>query len=664
MVKLKSLPTSPDAWLASVAALRSQEDLTLLNTAFALLSNKDDALLQQGLHIAEILLSLDLDSETLAAALIYPLFQSHEIHPDLIAEKFGDRVKKILNDALQMRSLEQFNHLTENQHNKIENLRKILLAMVTDIRAVIIILADQLIKLRAAKTLTSTEQKNLASKILKIYAPLANRLGIWQLKWEMEDLSLRYLEPDIYASIARSLANKRIERETYINNALAKLTELLHQHDIKQFKITGRVKHIYSIYTKMQRKGSTIEKIYDASAMRVLVPTIDDCYNVMSILHQAWEQIPSEFDDYINQPKENGYQSIHTVLIGPEEKIIEVQIRTYDMHDNSELGIASHWSYKENIKSTANYEEKIALLRQVMEWQKEISVETTEKDYLPVKDIFADRVYVFTPAGDIIDLPNGATPIDFAYAIHSEIGHRCRGAKINNKLVTLTYSLKTGDRVEIQTTKHAYPGRDWLNPHKGYIKTVRARNHIQHWFRTHEPIEKQLPLSQEEPKLVRPKLKNKILISDSISNNNLAPLSNYLTKFARCCKPLPDDHIIGYITQKSGLSVHRIDCNNFQYLKTKNAARVLEMNMEKKESTAFSVDLEISSEHNPRLLNLITTALANANIHIVAISENGALSSSSRIVFFLTIRILTTEDLNRCISLLNNIQDIIQVKRR
>lgn len=663
MVKLKTIPASPEAWVANIATQRGKEDTQLLQTALMLSQDKDPALLRRGVHIAEILLSLDLDSETLAASLIYPLSQAHEIHHDTIAEKFGDRVKKILIDAMQMQSLERFKKLAEGQHSQIENLRKILLAMVTDIRAVIIILAERLVMLREAKTDPADKQLELAKQTMKVYAPLANRLGIWQLKWEMEDMCLRYTEPDTYKSIATSLANKRAEREEYIQKAMHILTDLLHQHHVKDFQVTGRIKHIYSIYSKMRRKGVVkLDQIYDVSAMRVLVPTIDDCYTVMGILHHTWQHISAEFDDYISQPKSNGYQSIHTVIIGPEDKNVEIQIRTYAMHDTSELGVASHWSYKENIKSGANYEEKIALLRQVMAWQKEIAAEGEEKNKVEVKDLFSDRVYVFTPLGDIIDLPSGATPLDFAYAIHSEIGHRCRGAKVNGKLVQLTYPLKTGERIEIQTTKIAHPSRDWLNPHKGYIKTVRARNHIQHWFRTHEPTEKTDIAHEQEHKVVKLKPR-KIPAHEQPSKVFSQNVSNYLTKFSRCCKPLPGDKVIGYITQKNGLSVHRFDCSNFLYLKSRNPERVLEVNMADQHGEAFPVDLEIIGNQNAKLLQTITTTLANANIHIVAISET-TIKSAIHSSFVLTIRIYSMDDLHQAMTLLHHIPDVIEVKRR
>lgn len=664
MVKLKTIPSSPEEWVANIAIQRGNEDTQLLRAALALTQGKDATLLSRGVHIAEILLSLDLDSETLAAALLYPLFQTHDIHHDTVAEKFGDRVKKILLDAMQMQSLERFKRLNENQHSQIENLRKILLAMVTDIRAVIIILAERLMMLREAKTASREQQQELAKLTMKVYAPLTNRLGIWQLKWEMEDMCLRYLEPETYKTIAAGLTNKRAEREVYIQNAMQALTELLKRHQIKDFKVSGRIKHIYSIYSKMRRKGTKLEHIYDVSAMRVLVPTIEDCYTVMGILHHTWQHVPAEFDDYISQPKPNGYQSIHTVIIGPENKHVEIQIRTYAMHDTSELGVASHWSYKENIKSSANYEEKIALLRQVMAWQKEILVDTADKSNVQVKDLFSDRVYVFTPLGDIIDLPNGATPLDFAYAVHSEIGHRCRGAKVNGKLVQLTYPLKTGERIEIQTTKIAHPSRDWLNPHKGYVKTVRAKNHIQHWFRTNEPAEKTTLAHEQEVKIVKPK-KIKLAGHDQTSSKKrfTQNVSNYLTKFSRCCKPLPGDRVIGYITQRAGLSVHRFDCSNFLYLKAKNPERVLEISVADKHGDAFPVDLEISGNSNVKLLQTITSTLANANVHIVAISEV-ALKSSMNTSFYLTIRIYSMDELNRAIHLLHHIPDVIEVKRR
>lgn len=575
MVKKSTHTETPESWLAHFTQLRPGQDASQLKSVLALISDKDPVLLKQGIGIADILLALQLDNETLAAALIFPFFQNHEIHQDVIADHFGDSVRKLLNNTLQMRALDKFQTKIQNHH--LENLRKMLLAMVTDIRAVIIILAEKLIELRQAKTLDPKEQKQLAKKILSIYSPLANRLGIWQLKWEMEDLSLRYLEPDTYKQIAKSLESKRIEREAYIINTKKILSSMLSEQQIKKSDVTGRVKHIYSIYAKMKRKNADFNKIYDISAFRILVPEIPDCYEVLSMLQHTWQPIPEEFDDYIAQPKANGYQSIHTVVTGPENRVIEIQIRTYQMHQESEIGVASHWQYKEKVATAPRYEEKIALLRQIIAWENEIIGEENKKADTPIEDLFADRVYVFTPVGDIIDLPKGATPIDFAYHIHGEVGHRCRGAKVDGKMVTLTYQLQTGQRVEILTAKQAHPSLDWLNPHLGYIKTVKARSHIQHWFRMQdESAEKEEAVKASVKKVIKRKVEKK---SAELANIAAHPanVQNFLTNVAGCCKPTIGDAVIGYITRKNAISIHKINCRNISNLKMRGQQRFIDV---------------------------------------------------------------------------------------
>ena len=356
-----------------------------------------------------------------------------------------------------------------------------LLAMADDIRVVLIKLADRTHNMRTLASLPSEKQLRIAEETLHIYAPLANRLGIWQIKWELEDLSLRVLHPDAYKQIAGMVNERRVDRERYIAQFIKTLAGALAAAGI-QAEITGRPKHIYSIWLKMQRKNTDYHKIYDIRAVRILVQQVRDCYAALGIVHGFWQYIPGEFDDYIATPKENNYQSIHSAVIGPEGKTVEVQIRTYDMHHHSELGVAAHWRYKEGSGQDAGLDRKVALLRQLLEWKEDISQAGDAGEELQT-DLFQDRVYVFSPKGDIVDLPVGATPLDFAYHIHTELGNRCRGAKVNGSMVPLTYTLQTGQQVDILTIKKGVPSRDWLNPHLGYLKTSRARHKVQHWFK-------------------------------------------------------------------------------------------------------------------------------------------------------------------------------------
>ncbi len=668
MVKQSTHTATSEAWLAHVATLRPKNDSDLLTHAIRLIENNDPTLLKKGLKIADILLSMDLDSKTLAAALMYPAFKVHVIHPDPIAEHFGEGIRTLLTDTIQMQSLEKLRQTSLRGHHQIENLRKLLLAMVTDIRAVLIILAERLVDLRAAKELEITAKKQLAQETMSIYAPLANRIGVWQLKWEIEDLCFRYLEPETYKEIASLLTSKRDEREIYINKAIQTLTTILNEHHLKDFKVSGRVKHIYSIYSKMKRKGSTFDDIHDITALRVLVPEVADCYNVLGILQNAWKQIPQEFDDYISQPKPNGYRSLHTLVVGPEDKVMEVQIRTHEMHQDSELGVASHWRYKEGILDASNYEAKIALLRQIMAWQNELVNKSTEDGQ--IKDLFADRIYVFTPMGDIIDLPQGATSLDFAYHIHSEIGHRCRGAKVDGKMVPLTYQLKTGQRVEVLTNKQHSPSRDWLNPHYGFIKTSKARAHLQHWFRAKDDLEK-TPVEKEhaDKSTIKPKLKDKLHLPHASASElqNLKKLSvlnvsNFLTKVARCCKPLPGDEIIGYITQKSGLSIHRVNCNNLAHLQGNEKDRFIQIDLGDKISGSYPVDLEVRAYPHPGTMRDITGALADIHVHIAGFqTQPGANENETSIV--LTIVIPHVSELKKAMNAIKLLPNILGVHR-
>lgn len=616
----------------------------------------------KGIAIAGLLLDLELDTDTIVAALLYPAVKENFIHLESVSEHFGTPISKLLQDCMQMQSLSQLQDLNKYGTHQIENLRKMLLAMVTDVRAVLIIITERLIKLRDAKALPAVEQKSLAKESLEIYAPLANRIGIWHLKWEIEDLALRYLEPDTYKEIAKWLSTRRVERVKYVNNALALLTSILNKHPINKFEITGRVKHIYSIYNKMRRKQVKIENIYDISALRVLVPTVPDCYAVLSTLQNEFQHIPEEFDDYIAQPKANGYQSIHTVIYGPENRVIEVQIRTFEMHQMSELGAASHWRYKEGMSQQAEYEAKIALLREIMAWQREVTTTAEIKRDEPAKDIFADRVYVFTPLGDIIDLPQGATPIDFAYHIHSEVGHRCRGAKVDGKMVTLTHALQTGNRVEILTSKEPNPSRDWLNPHLGYLHSERARSVLAHWFRIKDQVQdKEIKKAKA---IVPPPIKKLPEHPREMPHrvsSQMTGIDSLLTKFALCCKPLPGDPIVGYITQKSGVSIHRRDCSNILNLMGNEGDRFIEVNWGQTSVGRYPVELLCVAIESGHILRDVTGALANEEVQVAGIRTQA--QSGTHLAIFITIMIANAEELQKAIKILQQVEQVHEVRR-
>lgn len=713
MTKRYKTPIDPPAWIANVAETRGEKDFALLKSAIDLYTNETQALQAKGLGIADILLGLALDTETLSAAIAYPVVQAQNIHLDVITDIFGEGCNKLLNDVLQMQSMNKLQHLEQRGHLQTENLRKMLLAMVTDVRAVLIILAERLWSLRHAKTLDKTAQEKLAQETLDVYAPLANRLGVWQLKWEIEDLCLRYLQPESYITIAKSLASRRHEREEYIHNMINTLTEKLQQAQVKDAEVTGRVKHIYSIYKKMQRKNAKIEKIYDISALRVLVNTVDDCYAVLSLLQNNWQQVPEEFDDYIALPKPNGYRSIHTVILGPEGRYNEVQIRTYQMHQESELGVAAHWRYKEGVLQTSNYESKIALLRQIMAWQKEVVSQVDTKTHQPLQDLFADRIYVFTPTGDIMDLPQGATPLDFAYQIHSEVGHRCRGSKVNGNIVPLTHALQTGDRVEILTAKQPNPSRDWLNPHRGFLKTARARAKVQHWFRLkdsaqntiegREILDKELKKHGVNEKIdlhalalklnyktgddvlaalgggdIRigqllhhllpqqhavPTVHTQTETSNKKANVTIVGIDNMLTNLARCCKPLPGDAVIGYVTRARGVSIHRRDCGNVAHVIKNHHTRLIEVNWGEKKAQLHAVDLRLRIYDRAGLLRDITALLASEKINVLGLHTQ-KIQDSSEVDILLSIEILSAVQLQKAMTLLRQVPNVIDVRRR
>lgn len=709
-----------EKWLAHIAEKRSPKDARLLQHAIHLAQVTggehttliEKTCIQQGLIMAEILFELNLDAETLVAALLYNTVRASGLSLDDVAEHLGRGVANLLAGVAQMEGVS----LWHKQHAiHIENLRKMLLAMVQDVRGVFVKLAERLCLLRHAETLKPEEQQKIAREVMDIYAPLANRLGLGQLKWELEDLSFRYLEPETYKKLAKLLDARRLDREQYIHEVIEILQKTLKEHGVTHFQISGRAKHIYSIYRKMNRKGVDYDQIYDVSAVRVLVDTVDQCYEVLSAVHNLWTPIPSEFDDYIAHPKPNGYRSLHTAVLGPQDKNLEVQIRTHEMHEVSELGVAAHWMYKEGAITRGGYEQKIAWLRQVLAWQKEL-VETENISEEEQQKIFNDRIYVFTPKGDIVDLPQGATPVDLAYQIHSEVGHRCRGAKVNGTIVPLTYALNTGERVEILTSKESNPSRDWLSPHLGYIKTPRARAKVHHWFKlldfdrhveegaailekelkhlgiqsiNPEAIAHQLnfksrqdmlaalgggdirisqitqflqkpePVSEELPVITKP-------ITQAPSTGvHIQGVDNLLTYTAKCCKPVPGDQIVGFITKMRGVAIHRQDCPNMSRLlqegSEQDRQRFMEVKWSEDAKATYPVDLYIIANDRYGLLRDITTALALEKLALVALETrvNGNLAHVS-----LTIQISNVALLTKVLDKIQHLPGVVSVTRQ
>lgn len=636
MVKVKEDPIrlsdgsiDLESWLSLLEINNPKLNLDLIRSACFLShiagnempTESGESCLQQGLAMAEILVDLDVDSETIAAAIIIDSVQYGELTIEDIAEHLGDNIAKLVVGVERMNAISNMRGMSRMQgRHQIDNIRKMLLAMVDDARGVLIKLAERLRVLRAIAPLSTSIKRPIAIEIQEIYAPLANRLGIGTIKWEMEDLAFRYLNPDKYKEIAKGLKSRRLDRDRYVTLIVDTLNKDLDAKGLKDFKVYGRSKHINSIFKKMSRKNVPLNEIYDATALRVLVKDNDDCYSVLGVVHDIWQQILVEFDDYIANPKANGYKSLHTAVTGPENKAFEVQIRTYQMNDEAELGVAAHWKYKEGSGfQKENHERKIDWLREVLEWHKELAEGKVSKDNILDDEFLDERVYIFTPEGDVLDLPKGSTPLDFAYRVHSEIGHRCRGSKIDGAMVQLTHQLQTGEQVEILTGNESRPSRDWLNPNLNYIKCSRTKAKIHHWFkqldydknkdegiailerelkRLNLKFEKLAQISkdlnfknkddlmaalgrgdikstqilnriQAKPKEVESieqiQLKNsKPIKADSYSTSDvqIEGVGNLLTHIAKCCQPVPGDEIIGYITTGRGISIHKQECLN------------------------------------------------------------------------------------------------------
>ncbi|AZI13463.1 GTP diphosphokinase [Avibacterium paragallinarum] len=682
--------------------------------------------LSSGVEMAEILHSLNMDSESLITAMIYPVVSHNIVALEQISEDFGTEISKLVKGVMEMDNIRQLNASHSANALQVDNVRRMLLAMVDDFRCVIIKLAERIAFLRDAENCCSEEEKVLAAKeCSNIYAPLANRLGIGQLKWELEDYCFRYLHPEQYRMIAKLLKERRLDREQYIADFVAELTQYL-QESIKQVEVYGRPKHIYSIWRKMQKKHLEFSDLYDVRAVRVIVQKLQDCYSALGIVHTHFKHLPKEFDDYVANPKPNGYQSIHTVVLGKGGKPIEVQIRTQQMHDDAELGVAAHWKYKEGVTGRSAYEDKIAWLRKLLAWQDDIT-DSGEVIAELRSQVFDDRVYVFTPKGEVIDLPTGSTPLDFAYAIHSEIGHRCIGAKVGGRIVPFTYQLQMGDQIEIITQKTPNPSRDWLNPNLGFTNTSKARAKIAAWFKKLDrdkniPAGKELleneiarlgiTLKQvEQYALPRYNLKNvedlyagigggdirvnqlinflqskliktspqetdeqilrhvaqKSAVNSQHKNESkdyviVEGVGNLMHHIARCCQPIPGDDIVGYITMGRGISIHRSDCEQFLELQNSHPERVVESIWGESYANGFRIGIRIIASDRHGLLRDITTVLANEKISVLGVSSRTDIKKQIA-TMDMDIELNNVQMLSKILARLAKLDDVIEAKR-
>ncbi len=613
---------------------------------------------------------LGLGEDAVLAAMIYPLMEADVLPPSWSTPPHPALPWGLLKGLNRLRIMDELapSRATADPDAQLERLRKMLLAMVEDARVVVIKLCYRLHTLESAKNLPAEEQRQLAQQTLDLFAPLANRLGIWQIKWQLEDWSLRYLHPDAYHKIASWLDERRTDRERYIQETIRAMQEDLDKHHIHA-AVTGRPKHLYSIWRKLERKGMSFSGLFDARAIRVLVNDIPACYAVLGLIHGRWQPIPGQFDDYIASPKENNYQSLHTAVIGPAGKTLEVQIRTHRMHEQAELGVAAHWRYKEGgAAGDAGLERRIAWLRKLLESSGE---DGNAEDFLDRfrAEIGEERVYVITPRGDIHDLPAGATPLDFAYAVHTDVGHRCRGARINGAIAPLTRALQNGDRVEILTAKELKPSRDWLISQLGYLTTSRARAKVRQWFK-HEDYNQNLATGRDllerelhrlglgdEPFEALAARFNYAKVSDFLAAIGAGDLSTaqiagrlqpvvpreialpaatgrelpptersgihvhgvgrMLTTLARCCSPVPPEPITGYITKGRGITVHRQDCRNALRLEAAAAGRMVEVSWGDTAAQTYPITIRVEAYDRPGLLRDITVLLASQRINVL-----------------------------------------------
>lgn len=715
-----------DLWLHQLGDKGYLDNLELIRNACTLsqITGNDYATetgqtcFQQGLAMADVLADLGVDQETLAAAIIFETVHYTDLTIEDVEEQLGQDIAKLVKGIEKMSAIRNFQALTINPQSKqkVDNIRKMLLAMVDDVRVVLIKLAERLCVLRTASHLPKTVRIKLANEAMEIYAPLANRLGIGGIKWELEDQAFRYLHPTEYKEIAKGLKAKRLDRDKFVNAIVSQLNEMIQSIGASHFAVYGRAKHIHSIYRKMQRKNISLEEIYDAIAVRVLVDTNEQCYEVLSLVHNKWQQITAEFDDYISQPKLNGYQSLHTAVAGPEGRAFEVQIRTFRMHDLAEMGVAAHWKYKEgggHIKQS--HERKIEWLRDVLAWHQEMASNKGVSEVVS-NEFLEDRVYVFTPNGDILDLPQECTPLDFAYQVHTDIGHRCRGAKVNGHIVPLTYQLQTGDNVEVLTGKEIKPSRDWINPHLNYLKTTRAKAKVLHWFKMQdfdehvaqgkELIEKELkslaikldklkhvatdmhykkiedlyaglgrgdvklnqvinrltPLGSEElsiEKLVKSQALPEIVSGGDVT---IEGVGNLLTYMARCCHPVPGDEVVGYITIGRGVSIHRQDCSNILHATEKQKLRFIQVNWGQATKENYVVDVEIQAFDRANLLRDITSLLANEKANVYGFQTN--INKQENMAYInMKVEIDGLNNLSKLLTKLGQIPNVLEAKR-
>ncbi len=663
----------------------------------------------RSIDVAARVIELGSDRDTVVATLLSDPILRDQLDIGRIEQEFGKRIASLTRGVNQLNTLKDGTPAKVDTPEQAEKLRRLLMAVISDVRVMLIKLCYRVVRLQLLKHGDYELRRAIARETMDIYAPLANRLGMGLLKWELEDLAFRALEPQVYKRVAKLLEEKRSEREAFIEAFIERLDGLLGEQEIEA-RVEGRVKHIVSIWRKMQRKNLEFHELFDVRAVRVLVDSVADCYAALGIVHTTWQHIPQEFDDYIANPKQNGYRSLHTAVVSEEGKIVEVQIRTREMHDNAELGVASHWRYKEGARLDQSMEASIAQMRDMLAGSaEEVSDAMSEIS----TELSSDRVYVFTPRGQVIDIPKGGTPLDFAYSIHSEVGHRCRGAKVNGRIVNLTQVLQTGDEVEILTTKESRPSRDWMNKNLGYIKSAGTRSKVRNWF-NHQDFEQNLldgksiydrtlskysihnaslkevvahfkrsesdqffadigrglitsaqilgflqteseqdPFRRVKKERASPKSKDEVSIHG---------VGNLMTQFGRCCKPVPGDDIIGYITQSSGITIHKCSCANILNLPEDKRQRLIEVQWGGQNGSVYPVEISMTAYQRTGLMQDISTILANLKVNLLHVNSNT--NQAEQMVYTkLTVEIESVDDLVVIMDRLAQLPNVQDVKR-
>lgn len=680
------------------------------------------ALVQRAIEVAAQLLDIEVDEDTVIAALLALSIPEKDRDYELLGGAFGEDVLALVRGLNRAGKIETLSGRA-NDAAATESLRKMLLAMADDVRVILIKLAERAAYLRSITKADEAVRRAAAITTRELFAPLANRLGVFQIKWELEDLTFRFLEPDLYKKIAGYLDGRRAEREHWIAGVVAGLKQDMAAHGIAG-QVAGRPKHIWSIYRKMQSKNLAFEKLYDVRAVRVLVESVADCYAVLGFIHDKWQPIAGEFDDYIAQPKANNYQSLHTAVIGPGDKTLEVQIRTHAMHLASEHGVAAHWRYKEGGASRTaadkKFETKIAWLRQVLEWNRELVGESGFSDAVK-QGLFNDTIYVFTPQGRVIDLPAGATPVDFAYHVHTDLGHRCRGAKVDGQIVPLSTALRNAQMVDVLAAKQGGPSRDWLNPQLGFLMSHRAQSKVRAWFRQeYFEVDKAHGRATLEKELARAGStalaldKVAVLLGHkdideccaAIGRGEITPhqievalrqarqdrqevpgeaaepafavaahsavgkasggvlvlgVNNIQTLVAKCCKPLPSDPIVGFVTKNRGVMVHRIDCINITSLKADQRERLMPAEWGNTGDQPFAADIEVAAIDRQGLLRDISEALSHERINVVGVNT---LSRGNLASMRFTVELKRGEDLSRVLRAVGGVAGVESVTRR